>query len=131
MKIEQWPLSRIKPYDKNPRVNDDAVDAVAASLRSSASGSQSSWTTNGVIICRAHALEGRSKARHGNRARPCRDRAQRSQIRAYRIADNQTATLAEWDHELLPIELAELREMNYDLALIGFLRGRNRRLAGR
>ncbi len=33
MKIELWSLSRIKPYAKNPRVNDAAVDAVAASIK--------------------------------------------------------------------------------------------------
>jgi len=42
------------------------------------------------------------------------------QIRAYRIADNKTAELAEWDYELLPIELADLQGMDYDLAALGF-----------
>jgi len=42
------------------------------------------------------------------------------QIRAYRIADNQTATLAEWDFEILPIELAELREGGFDMDLLAF-----------
>ena len=42
------------------------------------------------------------------------------QIKAYRIADNKTNELAEWDYELLPIELSELQEMNFDLSLLGF-----------
>ena len=42
------------------------------------------------------------------------------QIKAYRIADNQTATLAEWDYELLPIELSALQELDFDLDLLGF-----------
>ena len=33
MKIEMWPIDRVKPYESNPRDNDDAVDAVAASIR--------------------------------------------------------------------------------------------------
>ena len=33
MRIEMWPIERVRPYDKNPRLNDDAVDAVAASLQ--------------------------------------------------------------------------------------------------
>ena len=33
MKIELWPRSRVKPYSNNPRLNDDAVDAVVASIR--------------------------------------------------------------------------------------------------
>jgi ParB-like chromosome segregation protein Spo0J len=42
------------------------------------------------------------------------------QIKAYRIADNQTATLAEWDYDLLPLELSDLQSMNYELGLLGF-----------
>jgi len=42
------------------------------------------------------------------------------QAKAYRLADNQTADLATWDLELLPIELRELRDMDVDLALLGF-----------
>ena len=33
MKIEMWPIDRVQPYESNPRDNDDAVDAVAASIR--------------------------------------------------------------------------------------------------
>jgi hypothetical protein len=42
------------------------------------------------------------------------------QIKAYRIADNQTASLADWNYDLLPIELGELQAANYDLGLLGF-----------
>ena len=42
------------------------------------------------------------------------------QIKASRIADNQTASLAEWDYDLLPIELADLQACNFDLNLLGF-----------
>ena len=43
-----------------------------------------------------------------------------AQAKAYRLADNQTARLAEWDYELLPAELAELKGMDFDLGLTGF-----------
>jgi DNA modification methylase len=42
------------------------------------------------------------------------------QVKAYRLADNKTGELAEWNMELLPIELKDLQEMNFDLALLGF-----------
>jgi DNA modification methylase len=41
-------------------------------------------------------------------------------LRAYRLADNQTATIADWDFDLLPIELAGLRDDGFDLDLLGF-----------
>jgi hypothetical protein len=43
-----------------------------------------------------------------------------AQARAFRLADNQTATLSRWDDDRLPIELAELQGMDFDLELTGF-----------
>ena len=43
-----------------------------------------------------------------------------AQAKAYRIADNQTATLSQWDDDKLPLELAQLQEMDFDLNLTGF-----------
>ena len=43
-----------------------------------------------------------------------------AQIKAYRIADNKSAELADWNYELLPIELSELKRMDFDLGLLGF-----------
>jgi hypothetical protein len=43
-----------------------------------------------------------------------------AQAKAYRIADNQTATMSSWDDERLPLELAALQEMDFPLDLTGF-----------
>jgi DNA modification methylase len=43
-----------------------------------------------------------------------------AQIKAYRIADNKTAELAEWDHDRLVQELLELEQMAFDLDVLGF-----------
>ncbi len=42
------------------------------------------------------------------------------QIKAYRIADNQSATIAEWEYTLLPLELECIKDMDFDLGLLGF-----------
>jgi len=42
------------------------------------------------------------------------------QIKAYRIADNKTSEIAEWNYELLPLELSQLKDANFDPGLLGF-----------
>ena len=120
MKIELWNIADVKPYPGNPRQNDDAVDAVAASLKEFGFRQPIVVDVDGVIVC-GHT---RFKAaqRLGLEKVPVHVAKDLTpeQIRAYRIADNQTASLATWDYDLLPIEIAGLKEANYDLGLLGF-----------
>lgn len=51
MKIELWPLAKIKPYERNPRTNDAAVDAVAASIREFGFRKPIVVDRRGVVIC--------------------------------------------------------------------------------
>lgn len=53
-----------------------------------------------------------------------------AQAKAYRIADNQTAPLSQWDNDKLPLELAQLQEMEFDLNLTGFSSDELLRLLG-
>ncbi len=55
-----------------------------------------------------------------NRPRRVASHLTPEQVRAYRIADNKTAEIAEWNYDQLPIELSALQEANYDLGLLGF-----------
>ena len=41
-------------------------------------------------------------------------------MQAYRIADNKTGEIAEWNYDLLPVEIKELQEKDFDLSLLGF-----------
>ena len=120
MKIELRSMNSIRPYDKNPRINDDAVEAVMASLREFGFRQPIVVDTDGVIIC-GHT---RFKAaqRLGLEQVPVHVATDLTpaQIKAYRIADNQTASLAEWNYDLLPIELADLQGLDFDLNLLGF-----------
>ena len=120
MKIELWKITDVKPYPGNPRQNDDAVDAVAASLREFGFRQPIVVDVEGVIVCGHTRFKAAQKL--GLEKVPVHVAKDLSpeQIRAYRIADNQTASLATWDYDLLPIELAGLKEANYDLALLGF-----------
>lgn len=120
MKISLRPVAEIHPYENNPRINDGAVDAVARSIESYGFRQPIVVDSDGVIIC-GHT---RFKAalQLGLEEVPVHVATDLSpeQIKAYRIADNKTNELAEWDYDLLPIELAELRELDIDLADLGF-----------
>lgn len=120
MKITLTPIDDVKPYDRNPRLNDPAVEAVARSLKAFGFKQPIVVDTNHVIVVghtrwKAAKLMGLDKV-------PVHVATDLTpeQIKAYRIADNQTATLAEWDYDLLPLELADLQSMNYELGLLGF-----------
>jgi DNA modification methylase len=120
MKIELRPLSDIKPYEKNPRLNDEAVDDVAASIREFGFRQPIVVDADGVIICGHTRWKAAQKL--GLEKVPVHVATDLTpeQIKAYRIADNQTASLAEWNYDLLPLELADLQAANYDLGLLGF-----------
>lgn len=120
MHVEHWPINRITPYDSNPRHNDNAVDAVAASIREFGWHAPIVVDAEGVIVC-GHTRY-RAAIKLGLETVPVHVAKDLSpdQIRAYRIADNQTASLSEWDYDLLPIEIAGLKDANYDLGLLSF-----------
>ena len=120
MQIETRAVSEIKPYDQNPRVNDHAVDAVAASLREFGFRQPIVIDTENVIVCGHTRWKAAGKL--GLKTVPVHVATDMSpeQIRAYRIADNQTASLSSWDPELLPVELLGLQDARFDLSLLGF-----------
>ncbi len=120
MDITLRPIESIKPYEQNPRLNDAAVDAVAASLKAFGFRQPIVTDVDGVIVV-GHT-RWKAAARIGLTHVPVHvvGDLTPAQARAYRIADNQTATLAEWDPALLPLELHGLAEMDVDLSLLGF-----------
>jgi ParB-like chromosome segregation protein Spo0J len=120
MNTEQWDIERVKPYDKNPRRNDKAVEAVAKSIREFGFRQPIVVDKDGVIVVGHTRYKAALKL--GMKTVPVHVAADLTpqQARAYRIADNRTNATAEWDIDLLPIELGELREDGADLKLLGF-----------
>lgn len=120
MKIEQWKIDRIKPYEKNPRQNEKAVAAVAESIREFGFRQPVVVDRDGVIVVGHTRYKAALKL--GLKTVPVHVATDLTpkQARAYRLADNRTAENAEWDVDLLPIELGELRDDGFDLKLVGF-----------
>ena len=120
MKIELRPLAEIRPYEKNPRINDAAVDAVAESIRRFGFRQPIVVDAEGVIVCGHTRWKAAQKLGLTEVPVHVATDLTPEQIRAYRIADNKTSELAEWNLELLPIELGELKDAGIDWSLLGF-----------
>jgi DNA modification methylase len=120
MHVEMRPISTIRPYDQNPRHNDAGVDATAASIREFGWRQPIVVDEDGVIIVGHTRYKAALKL--GLEEVPVHVAVGLSpaQAKAYRIADNQTATLSAWDDDKLPLELAQLQQMDFDLNLTGF-----------
>jgi DNA modification methylase len=120
MQVEMRPLSSIRPYENNPRSNDAGVDAVAASIRAFGFRQPLVVDEAGVIIVGHTRYKAALKLGLNEVPVHVAVGLSAAQAAAYRIADNQTAQLSEWDDEKLVQELARLREMDVDLGLTGF-----------
>ena len=120
MHIELRPIDSIRPYDQNPRLNDSAVDAVAASLKEFGWRQPVVVDADGVIVVGHTRWKAAQKLGMTTVPVHVAKELTPAQARAYRIADNQTATIAEWDLELLPVEIAALDDLGFDTGLLGF-----------
>lgn len=105
MVIEDVPISYVKPYEKNPRKNDKAVDGVAESIKQFGFKQPIVIDKNGVIV--AGHTRYKAALKLGFDTVPCvrADDLTQKQIKAYRILDNKLNELASWDFEMLGEEL--------------------------
>ena len=121
MQIKKIPVEKLIPYVRNSRTHSDAqVAQIAASIK------EFGWTNpilvdgeNGIIAGHGRLLAARKL---GAKEVPVIELSHltESQKRAYVIADNQLAMNAGWDTSMLTLELADLKESEFDLDLIGF-----------
>ncbi len=120
MNIELRPLADVKPYENNPRINNAAVDAVARSIREFGFRQPIVVDKTGVIVAGHTRWKAAKTLGLTNVPVHVAKDLTAAQAKAYRIADNQTATLAEWDFDMLPIELSDLQAMDVNFDLLGF-----------
>ena len=122
MKLELHTLkvNDIKPYEKNARKNKEAVKAVKKSIKANEYISPIIVDENNVILAghtRYMALK-----ELGEKEIQCvvKKGLTEAQKKAYRIADNKTGEIAEWDFGLLPEEIESIANLGYDITDLGF-----------
>ena len=118
MQVVAKSIDEIKPYENNPRNNDDAVDAVANSIKEFGWQQPIVVDIGGVIIAGHTRYKAAQKL--GLKTVPvvvAKDLSE-EQVKAYRLADNKSGELATWDEELLEDELVGIDDI--DMADFGF-----------
>lgn len=120
MLVEERDIESIRPYDNNPRVNDASVDAVAASIEEFGFRQCVVVDEHNVIIVGHTRFKAAQKI--GLKSIPVHVATglTPAQAKAYRIADNQTSNLSQWDFDKLPLELLALQNEGFNLDLTGF-----------
>ena len=120
MQIKEVRIEDLREYENNPRKNDGAVDAVAESIRNFGFKVPIIIDSDGVIVAGHTRLK--AALRLGLKTVPCivADDLTPEQVKAFRLADNKTSEIADWDFELLEKELAELSEMEIDFDMSDF-----------
>lgn len=116
-KIIYKPVDELIPYINNPRKNDQAVDAVASSINNFGFKVPIVIDKYGEIVTGHTRLKAAKKL--GLKEVPViiADDLTENQVRAFRLADNKVAELAEWDEEILQ---AELDLTDFDMGQFGF-----------
>lgn len=118
LKVEYRNVAGLIPYVNNPRLNDGAVDAVAASIKEFGFKVPIVVDSDGVIVTGHTRVKAAEKL--GLELVPVIVAGDLSpeQVKAFRLADNKTSELAEWDMGKLDIELGEIE--NIDMNDFGF-----------
>lgn len=111
-------VAELKPYKNNPRKNDKAVDAVAASIKAFGFKQPIVIDVNDEVIAGDTRLKAAKK--NGLDEVPCVVASDLTpeQVKAYRLADNKVGELAEWDWDLLAGEMRDLATV--DMMQFGF-----------
>lgn len=121
MKVQEMSIDEIKPYENNPRINENGVDAVANSIR------EFGWKQPIVVDKDNIIIVGHTRYLASKQLKLKRvpvivaNDLTPEQVKAYRLADNKTNELTQWDEGLLDVELSEIEQLSdIDMTDFGF-----------
>lgn len=117
-RITYVPIESVKPYENNPRYNYNGVAALAESIK------QFGWKKPIVVDAQNVIIAGHTRLKAaqllGLKEVPVSvaDWLTEEQAKAYRLADNKSGELAEWDYDKLVEEIQKAK--NTDFSALGF-----------
>ncbi len=126
MQIQAWSIERFVMYARNPRKNDAVVDSMCSSIREFGFKIPVLARSDGTVVDGHLRLKAARKLESwpggDTNSIPvilC-DEWSEQQVKAFRLMVNRSVTWADWDEDLLALELQELSEADFDLSLTGF-----------
>ena len=118
--VEIWPLARLIAYARNPRRNDGAVGKMCSAIREFGFRIPVVARSDGTVVDGHLRLKAAQQLGLDEVPVALADDLTEAQVKAFRLLANRSAAWAEWDDELLTLELQDLQDVGYDLGLTGF-----------
>jgi len=120
LKVESWPISKFIHYARNPRKNDAQVDRMVASIKEFGFRIPVVAKSDGSVVDGHLRLKAAVALGMNEVPVALADELTEAQVKAFRLLANRSANWAEWDDELLKLELEELKDLDFNLGLTGF-----------
>jgi DNA modification methylase len=120
LNLENWPIDRLVEYARNPRKNDDVVDQMCGAIREFGFRIPIVAKSDGTVVDGHLRLKAARKLELNTVPVVLADDLTETQIKAFRLLANQSANWADWDDELLNLELTDIQDAGFDMELVGF-----------
>src|SRR6202795_5260575 len=118
--VQIWPIDRLVFYARNPRKNDAAVDRMCSSIREFGFKVPVLARSDGEVVDGHLRLKAARKLEIAEVPVILCDEWTPAQVKAFRLMVNRSVTWADWDEDLLALELQDIQEADFDLSLTGF-----------
>jgi hypothetical protein len=118
--VELWPIDRLVEYARNPRKNDKAVDRMCSSIREFGFKIPVLARSDGEVVDGHLRLKAARKLGITEIPVILCDEWTPAQVKAFRLMVNRSVAWADWDEELMALELQEIQASDFDLSLTGF-----------
>ncbi len=120
MQITDFDLDKLIPYARNPRKNNHAIDKMASAILEFGFRVPILAKSSGEVIDGHLRIKAAQKLSLATVPVVICDDLSEAKIKALRLNINRMAELADWDDDLLKLEIEELKEMDFDIDLLGF-----------